>query len=81
MTAFFVLDSDELAPLLEAARRLEGVALRRVGSYVEVSGDGPIEIGRRAAGLRHALWYSALAGVAAGRVVRFDSEALEVVPE
>jgi hypothetical protein len=81
MTAIFVLDVEEFRPLIEAAGLRQSVKRRRFGPYVELSSDGPIEIDRRESGVRHAVWYSALAGVRAGRVVQFDKEALKVVPE
>jgi hypothetical protein len=81
MTAIFVLDVDEFRPVIEAAGRRQPVESRRFGPYIELSADGPIEIDRRESGVRHAVWYSALAGVRAGRVVQFDKDALKVVPE
>ena len=80
MTAIFVLDVDEFRPVIEAAGKRQPVEVRRVGAYAELRADGPIEIDRKESGVRHAVWYSVLAGVADGRVERFDKELLRVVP-
>ena len=40
---------------------------------------GQIIIDRRATGCRHAVWYSALAGLEAARVAQHDKNALRVV--
>ena len=52
----------------------------QIGPYVAVAAAGPIEIDRRESGVRHAVWYSALAGVVDGRVEQFDKECLRVMP-
>src|SRR5688572_22107854 len=80
VTTIFVFDMDEFRPMIDAAGRRQEVSVRRVGSYVELTASGPIEIDRRESGVRHAVWYSALAGVVDGRVEQFDKERLLVVP-
>ena len=80
MTTIYVFDVDEFRPVIDAAGQRQSVSVRKVGPNVEVTADGPIEIGRRESGVRHAVWYSAVAGVVAGRVEQFDKEQLRVVP-
>lgn len=80
MTTILVLDVEEFRPVIEAAGKRQQVTSRRVGPYVEISTDGDLVIDRRESGVRHAVWYSALAGVRDGEVVQFDKDALKVVP-
>ena len=80
MTTIFFFDVDEFRPLIEAAGRRQAVSVHQVGPYVAVAAAGPIEIDRRESGVRHAVWYSALAGVVDGRVEQFDKECLRVLP-
>jgi hypothetical protein len=44
------------------------------------SSAGQIIIDRRATGCRHAVWYSAIAGLQDARIVQHDKNALRVVP-
>jgi hypothetical protein len=77
----YVLDAQEFAPIIEVARRGEGVSERRVGCYVEFSTDGELTIDRRTTGVRHALWYSFVGGVLEGKVVQHDKDQFRVVPD
>ncbi|MFJ8748827.1 hypothetical protein ACIREO_05750 [Streptomyces sp. NPDC102441] len=43
------------------------------------SADGQIIIDRRATGCRHAVWYSAIAGLQEARIVQHDKNALRAV--
>ena len=80
MTTLYVLDVDEFRPVIDVAAALPGVTSRKVGDYTELSTEGEITIDRRATGVNHATWYSTVAGVADGRVVQQDKDALRVVP-
>jgi hypothetical protein len=80
MTRLYILDVDDFRPVITVGATLPGVASRRVGDYVELAADGQIVIDRRATGVRHAVWYSTVAGVADGRVSQFDKDALRVEP-
>lgn len=80
MPVIYLLDVEEFAPITAVGRRIPGVSERRVGSYIELSSDTELSIDRRATGTRHAVWYSALAGVREGRVVQYDKDRLLVVP-
>ncbi|MEU8120580.1 hypothetical protein AB0C21_17870 [Spirillospora sp. NPDC049024] len=44
------------------------------------STTGEIVIDRRATACRHAVWYSAIAGLQGARIVQHDKNALRVVP-
>ncbi|HEV8623514.1 MAG TPA: hypothetical protein VG034_03580 [Acidimicrobiia bacterium] len=80
MPTLYVLDVENFRPVIEVAAALPGVVCRRVGDYAELSAEGEITIDRRATGVNHAAWYSTVAGVADGRVVQQDKDALRVVP-
>ncbi|BCJ50378.1 hypothetical protein Asp14428_18530 [Actinoplanes sp. NBRC 14428] len=78
MPTVYVLDVPENRPVVEVASRDDRVAVRAVGPYTRLSSSAPIVIDRRETGCRHAVWYSCLAGLAAGRVVQWDKNALRV---
>ena len=80
MTTLYVLDVPENVPVAEVAGQAQGVTVSRIGPYFEISAPGTIVIDRRATGCRHAVWYSAVAGVGCGRVVQHDKDALRVEP-
>jgi hypothetical protein len=80
MTRLYILDIDDFRPVIEVGANIAGVAARRIGDYVELATDGELVIDRRATGVRHAVWYSTVAGVADGRVAQFDKDALRVAP-
>jgi hypothetical protein len=54
--------------------------MERLPGYVTVTADGPLIVDRCATGVRHSVWYSALAAVGHGRVVQYDKDALKVEP-
>jgi len=80
MTKLYILDVEEFRPVIEVAAAAPGVARHRLGDHVELAADGEIVIDRRATGVRHAVWYSVVGGVADGRVTQFDKDALRVEP-
>jgi hypothetical protein len=82
MTRLYVLDVPENTPLAAVAAEDPRVTVGRIGPYFEISSAGPIVIDRRATGCRHAVWYSAIAGVpASSAIVRHDKDALRVEPQ
>jgi hypothetical protein len=82
MTRLYVLDVPENTTLAKVAAEDPAVTVGRVGPYFEIGADGPIVIDRRATGCRHAVWYSAVAGVPRdSRIVQHDKDALRVEPE
>ena len=80
MTILYVLDVPENAPLAKVAAADPGVSLGRIGPYFEITAAGAIVIDRRATGCRHAVWYSAVAGVADGTITQRDKDALRIEP-
>lgn len=80
MTTLYILDVADFRPVIEVAADLADVTCRRAGDYAELVSDGEIVIDRRSTGVNHATWYSVVAGVADGRVVQQDKDALRVVP-
>lgn len=81
MTTLYVLDVPENTGVAKVAAQDPAVTVGRIGPYFEISADGPIVIDRRATGCRHAVWYSAVAGVPRGsRITQHDKDALRVEP-
>lgn len=80
MTALFVLDVPENTTVAKVAAEDPEVAVGKVGPYFEITAAGAIVVDRRATGCRHAVWYSCVAGVADGRIVQHDKDALRVDP-
>ncbi len=79
MTTLYVLDVPENLALPKVAAEDPGVTVDKIGPYFEIRADGPIVIDRRATGCRHAVWYSALAGLQDARVVQHDKNALRLI--
>ncbi|MDQ0380446.1 hypothetical protein [Amycolatopsis thermophila] len=81
MTTLYVLDVPENTPMAKVAAEDPAVTVGRIGPYFEISAAGPIVIDRRATGCRHAVWYSAVGGVARdSRITQHDKNALRVEP-
>jgi len=81
MTTLYVLDVPENTGLAQVAAQDPAVSVGRVGPYYEITAHGPITIDRRATGCRHAVWYSAIAGLPRdSRITQHDKNALRVEP-
>ena len=81
MTTLYFLDAAEFTDVSAVAAAQPGARVERLPGYVTVTSDGPLVIDRRAAGVRHAIWHSALAAIGHGRVVvQYDKDALKVEP-
>jgi hypothetical protein len=80
VATLYFLDVAEFTDVSAVAAALPGVTVERVPGYVAVSSEQDVVIDRRATGVRHAVWYSALAAVGGGTVVQYDKNALKVVP-
>jgi hypothetical protein len=78
-TVYFV-DTAEFTDVSKVAAAQPGSRVERLPGYVTVTSDGPLTVDRRATGVRHSVWYSALAAVGHGRVVQYDKDALKVEP-
>ena len=79
MTAFYVLDVPENTAVAKIAAEDAAVTVGRIGPYFEISATGPIVVDRRATGCRHAVWYSAVAGLQDARIAQHDKNALRLV--
>jgi hypothetical protein len=80
VTALYVLDVPENTTVAKVAAEDPEVTVGKIGPYFEITAEGPIVVDRRATGCRHAVWYSCVAGVAGGRIVQHDKNALRVDP-
>ena len=72
----FILDVPENVSLVGIARDLPGVKVGQLGPYFVIESDTPVSIDRRATGMRHAVWYSCVAGLDGCRIVQWDKDAL-----
>jgi catechol 2,3-dioxygenase-like lactoylglutathione lyase family enzyme len=79
-TTLFVLDVPEVESLVELARKDPTMTVKKVGDFYELSKEGPLVIERKATQCRHAVWYSAVAGVRGGKITQYDKDALRVEP-
>jgi hypothetical protein len=81
VTTLYVLDVPENTPLAKVAAEDPAVTVGRIGPYFEITSDAAIVIDRRATGCRHAVWYSAVGGIARdSRITQRDKDALRVEP-
>jgi hypothetical protein len=81
VTTLYILDVPENTPLAKVAAEDPAVAVGRIGPYFEITSDAAIVIDRRTTGCRHAVWYSAVGGVARdSRITQHDKDALRVEP-
>lgn len=80
MSTFFVLDVPENTTVPEVAAHDPAVTVDKVGPYFRVSAPGTIVVDRRATTCRHAVWYSAVAGLENSRITQHDKDVLRVEP-
>jgi hypothetical protein len=79
MTTLYVLHVPENTGIAEVAGQDPAVSVGHIGPYFEITASGTITIDRRATGCRHAVWYSAVAGVPRdSRITQHDKNALRV---
>lgn len=78
MTTFYVLDVPENTTIPEIAAQDPAVRVGKVGPYFRITSPGTIVVDRRATGCRHAVWYSAVAGLEDSRITQQDKDALRV---
>jgi hypothetical protein len=80
VTALFVLDVPENEGVVRVAEQDPLLQVDKVGPYHRIAGTADeIVIDRRATGCRHAVWYSAVAGLQDARIVQHDKDALRLV--
>lgn len=78
MARFYVLDVPENEGVLAVARQDDGNTVDRIGPYFRISAPETIVIDRRATGCRHAVWYSAVAGLEGSVITQHDKNALRI---
>lgn len=72
----FMLDVPENVPIAAVARDLPDVTIDTIGPYVVIESQAPISIDRRSTGVRHAVWYSCVAGLDGWKIAQWDKNAL-----
>lgn len=78
MNRLYVLNVPENEPIVAVARGLPGVDVTEVGPYFAICSADPIFVDRRASGVRHAVWYSWVAGLDGWRITQWDKNGLGV---
>ena len=78
MPSIYFPDVPEYRPLVRAVAKQPQVRRTKAGGYVAIRSSRPIRIRREQTGLAEAVWFGALVGGYAGRVVKFDDEELEI---
>lgn len=78
MPRFYVLDVPENQGVIKVAEQHPANRVDHVGPYWRISAADPIVIDRRATGCRHAVWYSAVAGLEGSVITQQDKDALRV---
>lgn len=72
----FMLDVPENQDIIQAARGLDEISVSTAGPYFVLEAPEALVIDRRSTGVRHAVWYSCIAGIEGYRIVRWDKDAL-----
>lgn len=78
MPRLYILEVPENEGVVRVAKQDPANTVDRVGPYFRITAAGPIVIDRRATGCRHAVWYSAIAGIENSRITQHDKDALRV---
>lgn len=78
MPRLFVLNVPENKGVLDVVTEDTALTVDHVGPYARISAPDPIVIDRRSTGCRHAVWYSAVAGIENSVVTQHDKDALRV---
>lgn len=78
MPRLYVLEVPENQGVLDVVAQDSELTIDHVGPYSRISSDAPITIDRRATGCRHAVWYSAVAGIEESVITQHDKDALRV---
>jgi hypothetical protein len=76
MTRIYVLGVPENEPVVNVAAQDPIVTVDKVGPYFRITATDDLVIDRRATGCRHAVWYSAIAGLENSVIVQQDKDAL-----
>jgi hypothetical protein len=79
MPRMYVLGVPENEGVVTVAAQDPAITVDKVGPYFRMTAESDIVIDRRATGCRHAVWYSAVAGIENSRITQHDKDALRVV--
>jgi hypothetical protein len=79
MTCLYILELPENEGVVKVASQDPEVTIDRVGPYFRISSGGDIVVDRRATRCRHAVWYSAIAGLEGSCIAQHDKNLLRVV--
>lgn len=75
----YVPDLPEFAPLLKAARAVDGCAIAGPSNdYWTISAGQAIDFNRKALGIGPALWNSALTGGFRGEIIEFNRDWMRI---
>lgn len=75
----YVLEVPENEGFVKVASQDPIVTVDKVGPYFRITAaDDDLVIDRRATGCRHAVWYSAIAGLEDSIIIQQDKDALRV---
>lgn len=78
MPRLYILEVPENEGFIRVARDDPANTIDHVGPYTRITAKDPIVIDRRATGCRHAVWYSAVAGLEGSVITQQDKDALRV---
>lgn len=76
----YVLNVPEFASLTEAARAMPECHVENTGDYSVISSDVPITFGRRALGLKPAVWYGLFTGGLDGQIESYERDIVRIAP-
>ncbi|WP_026121860.1 hypothetical protein [Paraburkholderia kururiensis] len=75
----FVPDLPDFAPLVEAVCQRPDIRLvQPKAGYWQIQSSGRLQLGRKALGLRTALWFSMLTGGYVGRLSEYTKDAMTI---
>ncbi|WP_331748212.1 hypothetical protein OIA45_46390 (plasmid) [Streptomyces chartreusis] len=80
MGRLFMLDVPENTSIVDVARHLDDVTVGRIGPYMVIESSDSVSIDRRSTDVRHAVWYSCVAGIEGWRIAQWDKDALRTEP-
>ncbi len=80
MTAVYILDVPEFAPLADAATAASPLTRTRLGCYLKVAAAGEIVIDRAGTDFRDAVWFSVLGGGFDGDLLCYDRDRIRIGP-
>ena len=78
--AIYLLRVPEFEAVARALAALDGVSLAPCGDYHVARAAGEIVLRRESCGVGHAVWFGALTGGIAGRIVEFSDDTLRLAP-